>query len=320
MKAVRIHQPGGFEVLQYEDAPDPRPQSGQVLVRVEAIGVNFADTNDTARADVSKGPIGIGGEAAGTVVEVGLEVSQYRVGDRVAWSRTWDSYAELVAVPESGLVFPVPDNVTMQQAAGVLVQGMTAHYLACSVYPLKPGNSCLVQAAAGGVGLLLCQVAKLRGATVIGTVSTPEKARAAREAGADHTIIYTDVDFEDEVKRLTDGKGVNVVYDSVGEATFLKGFNCLAPRGMMVSFGRSSGPIDPFDSSVLRGSLYLARTSLASYTATKEEAQGRVDDLFRWLGEGKLKLRYQEFALRDAAKALAALRNRETIGKVILIP
>jgi NADPH2:quinone reductase len=209
----------------------------------------------------------------------------------------------------------------MVTTVATLVQGLAAHYLATDVYQLKPGDSCLVHAAAGGVGHMLTQVAKIKGASVLGTVSTPEKARVARECGADHVIIYSDVDFEDEVKRITDGEGVNVVYDAVGATTFVKGFNCLKPRGLMVSYGRSSGGIDPFDSSVLRGNLFLTRTSLASYTRTYEEAAGRVRDLFSWLSDGSLKPRiHKEYSLADAAQALTDIKDRSTVGKLLLRP
>ena len=322
MKAVRVHKPGGPEGLVYEDVPDPQAGAGQAVVKVEAIGLNFAEVNRRRHADPASLPMPIGGEAAGTVVEVGAGVTEFKVGDRVAFNGVPGAYAELVAAPAARLV-RVPANVTTKQAAATLLQGMTAHYLACSTYPLGAHDTCLVHAAAGGVGLLLCQIAKQRGARVIGTVSTEEKAKAAREAGASEVILYTQVDFAEEVRRLTDGHGVDVIYDSVGQTTFTKGLDCLRPLGMMVVYGQASGPIAPVDTGLLstKGCLYLTRVNLGTYTATRQELEARSGDIFRWVGSGQLKVHiHGEYPLAEAAEAQAALEHRATIGKVLLVP
>jgi len=256
------------------------------------------------------------------VTAVGEGVHDVRLGDAVAYTGVPGGYAEFAAVPADRLV-KLPPGVTTKQGAAAMLQGMTAHYLACTTYPLKAGDTCLVHAAAGGVGLVLCQIAKLRGARVIGTVSTEDKARLAREAGADEVIFYTTQDFEAEVKRLTDGKGLQVVYDGVGKTTFDKGLNCLALRGMMVLFGQSSGPVPPLDLSILnaRGSLFVTRPSLFHYTAAREELVQRASEVLGWIRDGKLKLRMEtEFALKDAAEAHRALEGRRTTGKVLLVP
>jgi NADPH2:quinone reductase len=255
-------------------------------------------------------------------VEVGEGVTMFKMGDRVAFNGVPGAYAEKVVAPAARLV-RVPDNVTTKQAAAVLLQGMTAHYLACSTYPLGAHDTCLVHAAAGGVGLLLCQIAQQRGARVIGTVSTEAKARAAREAGASETILYNQVDFAPEVKRLTDGRGVDVIYDSVGKTTFAKGLDCLRPRGMMVVYGQASGPVTPVDTGLLstKGCLYLTRVNLGTYTATRQELEERSGDIFKWVASGQLKVHIcSEYPLAEAARAQAALEQRETIGKVLLIP
>jgi NADPH2:quinone reductase len=322
MKAVRVHKAGGPEGLVYEDVPDPKAGAGQAVVQVEAIGLNFAEVNRRRDAAPASLPMPIGGEAAGTVVEVGEGVTGFKIGDRVAFNGVPGAYAEKVAAPAARLV-RVPDNITTKQAAAVLLQGMTAHYLACSTYPLGAQDACLVHAAAGGVGLLLCQIAKQRGARVIGTVSTEAKAKAAREAGADETILYSQVDFAAEVMRLTDGRGVNVVYDSVGRTTFAKGLDCLRPRGMMVVYGQASGPIAPVDTGLLstKGCLYLTRVNLGTYTATRQELEERSGNIFTWVGSGQLKVHiHGEYPLAQAARAQAALEQRETMGKVLLIP
>jgi len=322
MKAVRVHKPGGPEGLVYEDVPDPQAGAGQAVVKVEAIGLNFAEVNRRRHADPASLPMPIGGEAAGTVVEVGAGVTECKVGDRVACNGVPGAYAELVAAPAARLV-RVPANVTTKQAAATLLQGMTAHYLACSTYPLGAHDTCLVHAAAGGVGLLLCQIAKQRGARVIGTVSTEEKAKAAREAGASEVILYTQVDFAEEVRRLTDGRGVDVIYDSVGQTTFAKGLDCLRPLGMMVVYGQASGPIAPVDTGLLstKGCLYLTRVNLGTYTATRQDLEARSGDIFRWVGSGQLKVHiHGEYPLAEAAEAQAALEHRATIGKVLLVP
>ena len=320
MKVVRVHVIGGPEALSYEDLPDPKPQSGQVIVGVEAVGVNFAEIYTRRGQTPAELPTTIGIEAAGTVVEVGTEVSKLKVGDRVAVNGVPGCYAELLAVPEPRAI-KLPDNISTKQAAASLLQGMTAHYLAVDTYPLKPGDTCLVHAAAGGVGLLLTQIAKQKGARVIGTVSTEEKAQAAREAGADEVILYSKDDFEAETKRLTDGKGVEVVYDSVGKDTFLKGFNVLKPRGYMALYGASSGAPEPIDLGVLnRGSFFVTRPTLVHHSVG-QELQDRGGEVFDWVASGKLKVRvHSEYRLSEAVAAQAALEHRETIGKVLLIP
>jgi len=322
MKAVRVHKPGGPEGLVYEDVPDPKAGAGQVVVKVEAIGLNFAEVNRRRNANAASLPMPIGGEAAGTVVEVGAGVTEFKVGERVAFNGVPGAYAEMVAAPAARLV-RVPDQVTTKQAAAALLQGMTAHYLACSTYPLGANHTCLVHAAAGGVGLLLCQIAVQRGARVIGTVSTEEKAKAAREAGASAAILYTQTDFAEEVKRFTDGHGVDVVYDSVGQTTFSKGLDCLRARGTMVVYGQASGPIPPVNTDLLstKGCLYLTRVNLGTYTATRRELEERSGDIFRWVGSGQLKVHvFAEYPLAEAAKAQSALEHRETMGKVLLVP
>lgn len=320
MKAIRVHQYGGPEVLRFEEVADPSPAPDEAVVRIEYAGVNYIDTYHRAGLYKVPLPFTLGSEGAGVVVAGGREVRDLRPGDRVAYTGVLGSYAELAAVPADRLVV-LPDNVTTRQAAAAMLQGMTAHYLASSTYPLKPGETCLIHAAAGGVGLLLTQVAKLRGAQVIGTVSTEEKARLAREAGADHVIRYTDQDFEAEVKRITAGRGVDVVYDSVGRTTFDKSLNCLRPRGLLVLFGQSSGPVPPFDPQILnqKGSLFLTRPSLGHYIASREELLQRATDVLGWVGSGKLRLRMEfEFPLAEAAAAHRALESRQTTGKVLL--
>jgi NADPH2:quinone reductase len=324
MKAVRVHQVGGPEALVYEDVDDPRPGPGQAVVRIEAAGLNFIDVYH--RTGFYKlptpPPFTLGQEAAGTVTAVGDGVTEPAVGDRVAYCGVQGAYAELAAVPAARLV-KLPDGVSTRQGAAVMLQGMTAHYLACTTWPLRPGDSCLVHACAGGVGQLLCQIAKLRGAHVFATVSTEEKAQLARECGADEVILYTRQDFEAEVKRATAGRGVQVVYDGVGRTTFDKSLACLAPRGLMALFGQSSGAVPPIDPGRLaaHGSLFLTRPTLFHYIATRDELTARAGDLFGWLAAGKLQLRIgAELPLRDAAEAHRALEGRQTTGKVLLIP
>ena len=322
MKAIRVHAPGGPEALRFEDVPDPRPQAGEAVVRVEAAGVNFIDVYHRTGLYQVPLPATLGQEGAGTVLEVGADVRDVAPGDRVAWASVLGSYAEKALVPASRLV-RLPDGVSAREGAAAMLQGMTAHYLACSTYPLKPGDACLVHAGAGGVGLLLTQIARIRGARVFTTVSTPEKAKLSREAGADQTIDYTKQDFAEEVRRATNGRGVPVIYDSVGKTTFEKGLTCLVPRGMMVLFGQSSGPVGPFDPQVLsqRGSLYLTRPTLGHYVATREELLARAGDLFGWIREGRLKLRIaHEFPLAEAASAHRDLEGRRTTGKILLRP
>ena len=325
MKAIRIHQYGGPEVLQYEDVPNPAPKPGEALVKIDAAGVNFIDTYQRSGVYQVPLPTILGQEGSGTVSAVGGGVpgnNVVKVGDRVAWTGIPGSYAESQVLAADRLV-ALPAGVTTKQGAALMLQGMTAHYLACSTYPLKPGDTCLVHAGAGGVGLLLTQIAKLRGARVITTVSTDEKAKLSREAGADHVVLYTSEDFEEEVKRITGGKGAQVVYDSVGQTTFAKSLNCVAPRGMVVLFGQSSGAVPPIDPQLLaqKGSLFLTRPTLVNYIATRAELDERASDLFGWMAAGKLRLRMEfEFPLKDAAKAHQALEGRKTTGKVLLIP
>jgi len=322
MKAIRVHAPGGPEAMKYEDVPDPTPKAGEALVKIDAAGVNFVDVYYRTGQYKAAFPMILGVEGSGTVTALGPNAKDVKVGEKVAYTNVPGSYAELSAVPVERLVV-IPPGFTTRNAAAAMLQGMTAHYLTSSTYPLKAGDTCLVHAAAGGVGLLLCQIAKLRGARVVGTVSTEEKAKVAREAGADELILYTRQDFEVEVKRLTAGKGVQVVYDSVGETTFAKGLNCLAPRGMMVLFGQSSGPVKSFDPQILnqKGSLFLARPSVGHYTATRSELLARAGDVLGWILQDKLKLRIgAEFPLRDAAEAHRQLESRKTTGKLLLIP
>ncbi|MGA7992981.1 MAG: quinone oxidoreductase [Thermoanaerobaculia bacterium] len=323
MKAIRVHVPGGPEALRYEDVPDPSPKAGEALVRVEAAGVNFIEVYFRTGVYKPAGhPFTPGGEAAGVVEAVGPGVTEVGLGDRVATVNAQGSYAERTLVVAARLV-RVPDGVTTRQAAAVMLQGMTAHYLATSTRPLSPGDTCLVHAAAGGAGLFLCAVAKRRGARVIGTVSTPEKAALARRAGADEVILYTQTDFVAETKRLTDGKGVQAVFDSVGKTTFEKGLDVLAPRGTMVLFGQSSGAAPSVDPQILnaKGSVFLTRPSLFHYVASREELLARASDVLGWVKDGTLPLRVdREVPLAHAAAAHRALEARETAGKVLLIP
>ena len=320
MQAVRLHETGGAEALRVETVPVPQPGAGEALVRLEAAGVNFIDVYKRTGLYKLPLPATLGEEGAGTVVAVGDGVGEVRVGDRVAWAGVTGAYAEYAVVPAARLV-PLPPGVSARLGAAVMLQGMTAHYLAVSTYPLGEGDRCLVHAAAGGVGLLLVQIAKRRGAYVIGTAGSDEKAALARQAGADAVIVYTRDDFVAETKRLTEGRGVRVVYDSVGKTTFLPGLDLLAPRGMMVLFGQSSGPVEPIDPQLLnqKGSLFLTRPSLWPYVATREELLWRAGELFAWIGAGELSVRVgAEFALTDAAEAHRALEGRRTTGKVLL--
>ena len=322
MKAIRVHSPGGPEALRYEDVPQPSLAAAQVLVKVEAAGVNYIDVYQRTGLYKVATPFTLGQEAAGVVTAVGSGVTDPKVGDRVAYTSILGAYAEYAVVPADRVVV-LPDGVTARQAAAALLQGMTAHYLACTTYPLKAGDTCLVHAAAGGVGLLLCQIASRRGARVIGTVSTREKAALAREAGARDVILYTEQDFEAEVKRLTNGLGLHVVYDSVGKTTFEKGLNCLTRRGMMVLYGQSSGPIASFDPQVLsqKGSLFLTRPTLAHYITTRAELVARAGEVLSWVKSGTLKVRIEhEFSLAETAEAHRALEARKTTGKLLLIP
>ena len=322
MRAIRVHAHGGPEVLELDEIPVPVPGPGQALVRIEAAGVNFIDIYH--RNGLYKVPLPFvpGQEGAGVVTAVGPDAAGAAIGDRVGYTGVLGAYAEFAAVPADRLV-PLPAGVTARQAAAALLQGLTAHYLATSTYRLAAGETCLVHAAAGGLGLLLCQIAKRLGARVIGTVSTEAKAQLVRAAGADEVILYTQQDFEAEVKRLTGGAGVRVVYDSVGKTTFDKSLNCLTRRGMLVLCGQSSGPVLPLDPQVLnqKGSLYLTRPTLAHYTATREELLARAGEVLGWVADGSLAVRIgREYPLADAAEAQRALAGRETTGKVLLLP
>ena len=322
MKAIRVHAPGGPEALRYEEIEQPAPGPGQVLVKIEAAGVNFIDIYQRTGHYKVPLPVTLGQEAAGTVSAVGPGVAEPKVGDRVAYTTVLGAYAQYAVVPADRVVV-LPDGVSTKQGAAVMLQGMTAHYLATSTYALKSGDACLVHAAAGGVGLLLCQIAKLRGARVLGTVSTREKAALARAAGADDVILYTEQDFETEVKRVTNGAGLQVIYDSVGKTTFEKGLGCLALRGMMVLYGQSSGPVGPFDPQALnqKGSLFLTRPTLAHYIATRAELVGRAGEVLGWIKSGKLTVRIErELPLAQAAEAHQLLQGRKTTGKVLLVP
>jgi NADPH2:quinone reductase len=322
MKAIVVENTGGPEALVYRDAEKPAPKADEALVKLEAIGLNYIDVYHRTGLYPLPRPFIPGMEAAGVVEAVGAEVTEVAVGDRVAYAMTPGAYAEYAAVQAWKLV-KVQEGVGAEQAAAAMLQGMTAHYLVTSVYPLKAGETALIHAAAGGVGLLLIQMVKRIGARAIGTVSTAAKAELAREAGADEVILYTSEDFEQETRRLTGGKGAQVVYDSVGRDTFLKSLNCLAPRGMLALFGQSSGPVAAFDPALLaqKGSLFLTRPSLAHYAATRDELWWRASDLFNRIKTGELKLRIEKtFPLRDAAEAHRQLEGRKTTGKVLLIP
>jgi NADPH:quinone reductase len=322
MKAIRVHTPGGPEAMKLEDVPQPTPKAGEALVKVDAAGLNYIDVYFRSGQYKAELPLTPGLEAGGTVTAVGPGTTDVKVGDKVAYTGVPGAYAEYAVVPAARLVV-LPAGLSTKQGAAMMLQGITAHYLATSTYPLKSGDTCLVHAAAGGVGLLLCQIARMRGARVIGTVSTDEKAKLAREAGADEVILYSRQDFEAEVKRLTDGKLLQVVYDGVGKTTFEKGFNCLAPRGMMVLYGAASGPIGAFDPQTLnaKGSLFLTRPSLTHHILTRAELVQRATDITSWIRDGKLKLRVElEFPLKDAGEAHRALEGRKTTGKVLLIP
>lgn len=322
MKAILVRNNGGPEVLKYEEVPTPTPKAGEALVKTEAIGVNFIDVYHRMGLYPLTLPTVIGMEASGRVEALGPGVSEVAVGDRVAYAMTPGSYAEYALVPAGRLV-KLPERIDAQQGAAAMLQGMTAHYLTTSTYPLKKGDTALIHAAAGGVGLLLIQRASRIGARAIGTVSTEAKAQLAREAGADEVILYTQRDFEQEVKRLTDGRGVQVTYDSVGKDTYLKSLNCLAPRGMLALYGQSSGPVPAFDPSLLAkgGSLFMTRPSLANYAATREELLWRAGEVLRWVESGELKLRIgATYALKDAADAHRELEARKTTGKVLLLP
>jgi NADPH2:quinone reductase len=322
MHAIRVHEYGDASKLIYEEVPVPAPKAGEVRVKVAATGLNFVEIYNRKGLYPSTLPLSLGAEFAGTVDAVGEGVSEFKAGDRVGTANGAGGYAEYALAPAARLVH-VSDGISLEQAAAVLLQGMTAHYLALSTFPLKPGDTALVHAAAGGVGQLLVQIAKKCGAYVIGTVSNEEKAALARQAGADEVILYTQVDFEAEAKRLTGGKGLEVVYDSVGHTTFMKSMNCLRPRGYLVLYGQSSGPVEPLNPQMLnqKGSLFLTRPTLGHYVLTREELMWRSGDLFKWMAAGELKVRIDKtFPLKDASKAQTYMEDRATKGKVLLIP
>ena len=320
MRAVRLHSPGGAEAMAEEHVPVPVPAAGEALVKVEYAGVNFIDVYKRTGLYKVPLPSTLGEEGAGVVAAVGPGETPVKPGDRVAWAATLGAYAEYAIVPAARLV-PVPAAVDLRIAAAVMLQGMTAHYLAASIYPLKAGDRALVHAAAGGVGLLLVQIAKRRGAHVIGTAGSSEKAELALKAGADAVINYTEQDFVAETRRLTNSQGVHVIFDSVGKSTFLPGFDLLVPRGMMVLFGQSSGTVPPIEPLMLsqKGSLFLTRPTLGHYIATREELLWRSGDLFEWIGRGALDVRIgAEFSLATVADAHRALEGRKTTGKVVV--
>ena len=322
MKLIQVHKHGGPEELQLTDAPTPKPAAGQAVVHVAATGVNFIDVyfrTGLYKADL---PLTPGSEAAGTVESVGEGVTNVKPGDRVAWAMVRGSYTQYAVVPAAMLV-KLPDAVSFETAAAAMLQGMTAHYLTHSTFALKKGDTALVHAAAGGAGGLIVQMAKMLGATVIGTAGSDEKAAIAKQAGADEVIVYTRQDFVAETKRITAGRGVDVIYDSVGKTTFVPGLDVIRPRGMMVLFGQSSGAVAPFDPGILnaKGSLYLTRPSLAHYAPDRKELEWRSGDVLNWVAEGKLKLRIDRtYPMAKAADAHRDLEGRKTAGKLILLP
>lgn len=322
MKAIRISALGGPEVLRYEEIPTPQPGPGEALVELEAMGVNFIDIYYRQGLYKTAHPYVPGLEGAGRVTAVGSGVAEVKVGDRVAYCLSIGSYAEQAVVPAQQLVV-LPRDMDAKTGAAVMIQGMTAHYLTRATYPLKKGETALVHAAAGGVGLLLVQMVRAQNARVIATVSTEAKAELARQAGAHEVILYTEKDWEIEVKERTGGEGVEVVYDSVGQATFERSLECLKPRGYLVLFGQSSGPVPSLDPQVLnaKGSVFLTRPSLSHHVATREELLMRAGDLFNWLSRGKLQIRIDRTVpLAEASRAHVALESRETTGKVLLAP
>ena len=322
MNAIQIQTAGGPEVLQLAELPIPVPGPGQVLIRIEAVGVNFIEIYFRKGQYKATMPLVPGSEAAGTIEELGSGVTGFKTGDMVASVGVLGSYAEYALVPASQLV-KVPDSLTPEQAAAAMLQGITAHYLAKSTYPLKAGDTALVHAGAGGVGLLLTQIASKIGARVITTVSTREKAELSREAGAAEAILYSEQDFVAEVKRLTGGKGADVVYDSVGKTTFEGSLNCLRPRGLMALFGGSSGPVPPFDLILLsgKGSLFITRPTLWHYVATRQELEWRAGEVLGWVASGELKLRMEHmYPLAEAGRAQTEMENRKTTGKILLEP
>ena len=322
MRAVRLHEVGGPEVLRVDDVDVPDPGPGEIRVRIEAAGLNFIDTYHRDGKYPVELPASIGVEAGGVVDAVGPGVTTVSEGDRVAYTGQRGSYAEQQVVPVDAVV-TLPDQVDTKTAVAALLQGMTAHYLTHDTYPLQPGDTALLHAAAGGAGHLLTQVCKLRGARIIATCGTKEKADFVRGLGADEVVVYTEEKFTDAVERFTDGRGVDVVYDGVGKATFLDGLKCLRPRGMMVLYGQASGPVDPVDPQELNrlGSLFLTRPMLFHYIAERRDLERRASDLFGWIAKGEIAVRIDRtFALEEAADAHRYLEGRETLGKVLLLP
>lgn len=322
MKAVRVREYGGPEAMSYDEVDIPSIGENDVLVKIEASGINYIDTYQRSGLYQIPLPATLGLEAAGTVTEIGLNVSSFQSGDRVAYTSVPGAYADYAVVPDEKLV-KLPDGVDFSQGAAAMLQGCTAHYLCKSTYEVKAGDRCLIHAAAGGVGLLLIQMVKNAGGFVIGTVSTEEKANLAKSAGADEVILYSEQNFETEVKRITEGAGVNVVYDSVGKSTFQKSIDCLSKLGYMVLYGNASGPVTEFNPATLgpKGSLFLTRPTLFDYTADRESLDWRTSDVFNWIAEGSLNLRVEHFyALADAQQAHKDLEGRKTTGKIILTP
>ncbi|MEK7751574.1 MAG: quinone oxidoreductase [Acidobacteriota bacterium] len=320
MKAIRVHTFGGPEVLTLDEIPVPQPGPGEVLVRIQAIGVNFIDIYFRTGLYKADPPITLGMEASGVVEAVGEGFTQLVPGDRVAYCMTRGSYAEYAVIP-AWQAIQIPDSLDFESAAAALLQGMTAHYLTHSTFELKPGHTALVHAAAGGTGRLIVQMAKMRGARVIATTSSAAKAEIVRRTGADEIVLYTQQDFQPEVKRLTDGRGVDVVYDSVGASTFDGSLNSLRPRGMMVTFGNASGPVPPIEPLLLsqKGSLFLTRPTLFTYCATPEELRWRASDVLNWIAQGKLTLHIEKvYPLAQAAQAHLDLAGRKTTGKLLL--
>jgi NADPH:quinone reductase len=320
MKQIQVEEPGGPERMVLVDVPVPTPGPGQALVKIAASGVNFIDVYFRTGLYKADRPITIGSEAAGIVEQIGPGVTDFAPGDRVAYAMTRGSYAEHAVIPAAQLV-KIPADIDFVTAAGVMLQGMTAHYLTHSTYPLKAGDTCLVHAAAGGAGGMIVQMARARGARVLGTTSTAAKADVARKAGAEEVILYTETPFDTEVKRLTDGRGVDVVYDSVGQSTFEKSLNSLRPRGMLALFGQSSGPVPPFDPTILngKGSLFLTRPSLAHHLLSRDELLWRAGDVFKGLQSGALMLNlHRTFTLDRAGDAHRLLEGRDTTGKIVL--
>jgi len=322
VKAIRVHQCGGPEAMRLEEVPRPVPGTGQVLVEVKTAGVNLFDTQLRSGLYKRDLPLTLGLEGAGVVAAIGNDVTDIKTGDRVAFIFAIGSYATHTLVAAERVV-PLPDGIGFDEAAAVLFQGLTAHYLATSTFPLTAGSHCLVHSAAGGCGILLCQIAKIRGASVIGAVSTRAKAEIAREAGADHVVVYAEEDFEQAAKRITGGRGVDVVYDAVGLDTYVRSMNALRPRGLLALYGEASGDVPPIDPRELlfRKSLYLTRTGLDHYVADRREFRARTDEIFSWVAQGRLKQKiFRKYKLEEVAEAHRALELRSTTGKLLVIP